>query len=380
MPVVPSSCVPLAATRRRVTRRGPGGLLLAVAAIAFPAMAQAYGLMAHEAIGALAAELLRGTPTERRVAALLDGMSLQEAAIWADCAKTPSAPVDGPPRAKPSAAAPCASLLRSDAQRAEIEAFVLAHPNHARYHYADVPFQEPAYRAGTYGTDGSDVVQVLRECLLTLWRAGRDGPDPAVDGSKGPHRLAPRVALLLLAHLVGDLHQPLHVGVAYMGPDGQFGDPRRLPLDVLQPTEGDNLLVFSDGRSLHAAWDVEAPARAMRRAGTASPEGWAAHLLRRGIRVPDARSAPGADCREAEVLRRPQRWADESLALSARIHERLDVAGPTWVPPRLDGLQPRAAWQIRARPGQRDWTTAMAEQQVERAGRRLAAILQCVLP
>ena len=62
-------------------------------------------------------------------------------------------------------------------------------------------------------THGDDVVQILRQAIGVL--QGR------LDSVSNPHQFTQRQALLMVAHLVGDLHQPLHVSGAYVTRDGQ---------------------------------------------------------------------------------------------------------------------------------------------------------------
>lgn len=62
-------------------------VLLAGLAIS-PLEAFAWGSDGHKTIGAIADQLLQGTPTEAKVKALLKpGETLSSASVWADCAK-----------------------------------------------------------------------------------------------------------------------------------------------------------------------------------------------------------------------------------------------------------------------------------------------------
>ena len=63
----------------------PRSLLLATifAALQFPA-AHAYGPLGHEIVGAIADERLANTPTATKIRALLDGFTLEKAAVIAD--------------------------------------------------------------------------------------------------------------------------------------------------------------------------------------------------------------------------------------------------------------------------------------------------------
>lgn len=104
-----------------------------------------------------------------------------------------------------------------------------------------------------------------------------------------------REALRLLAHFVGDVHQPLHVS----HPDGRGGNE----VDV----------VF-DGRdtNLHRLWDGGLLERRLRELGRRRGGRWRAfaHAL--------ADRAPPADAQRWREARDPRAWADESLALARR--------------------------------------------------------------
>jgi len=49
--------------------------------------AMAWGPDGHHTVGAIADHLLVGKPAAAKVSELLGGLSLQDAAVWADCAK-----------------------------------------------------------------------------------------------------------------------------------------------------------------------------------------------------------------------------------------------------------------------------------------------------
>src|SRR5207247_9356790 len=60
-------------------------LLLAISCIlSSTTVAQAYGPLGHEIVGAIADERLAGTPTAAKIAVILDGFSLEKAAVIAD--------------------------------------------------------------------------------------------------------------------------------------------------------------------------------------------------------------------------------------------------------------------------------------------------------
>ena len=65
------------------TRHAAIALIVALTATA----ASAWGPDGHHTVGALADRLIAGTHAEAQVKALLNGLSLEQAAVWADCAK-----------------------------------------------------------------------------------------------------------------------------------------------------------------------------------------------------------------------------------------------------------------------------------------------------
>ena len=167
--------------------------LIAALAGAFAANnALAWGNNGHRIVGAIADNLIKGSNAEKQVAALLQpGESLEKVANWADCVKGTFC---GP-------------------QTQEMNDYVAAHPKHTEYHYTDVPFQLTEYHLHGVGTAEHDIVQTLQQCIATLQ-------------GKGDGKFSPRQALLILTHLAGDIHQPLHVGAAFVDKDGKFVVPK----------------------------------------------------------------------------------------------------------------------------------------------------------
>ena len=129
-------------------------------------------------------------------------------------------------------------------------------------------------------------MQVLQESINVL--QGRAG------AADNPHHFTQRQALLLIAHLVGDAHQPLHVGSAYVGADGTFVVPASQS-DVTDgrahTTHGDNDLLLGS-RLLHAYWDTDAVKAAMRRAKVDSPGEYATCLVAKHQPPPMTAGAP----------------------------------------------------------------------------------------
>jgi hypothetical protein len=239
--------------------------------------------------------------------------------------------------------------------------FKAANPNHFVFHYTDVSFQEAKYRDDSIGATNVDVVHAIPACILIL-----QGKPQAQSLFTNVSR---RVALRLLAHFIGDIHQPLHVGAGYIdktkfidpnGYSGKFGDD-----------QGANRLVFGGTNKLHFFWDITVVQLNMLKAHVVTPQQYAAALLARP--VPDWKTT-------LPLLEWDRDWANESLTLSAKAH---DVAVLDEDDSQLDyrTQQPRPVWHIKNLSSEYiDWSCRTAEDQMTKAGYRLAATLQAIWP
>jgi hypothetical protein len=309
-----------------------------VGSFLFAEPACAWGNEGHETIGAMADRLLRGTNAEKHVADLLAGATLERYAVWADCAK----------RA-------CKGWYDGEMKR-----FAKANPDHRHYHYTDIPMQEERYTGASVGADPDDVVHVLGECVEVL--SGNDSP------AANPHAFSPRIALLLLVHLVGDIHQPLHVGAAYVGPDETYVDPDRAPTPFVD-TLGGNFLLLDAKTNLHRYWDVDAVLRARARARAKDAGDYAEVILKR--------PAPGWRT-DGPVSTWPERWAEEALPIARRSYEPLRL-GPRYVTSDRHGEHPQ--WDLPPQPARfRDRIRDVTDAQLAKAGYRLAALLEQIWP
>lgn len=330
--------------------------LLATALLTLPLIAHAWGADGHKTVGTIAAELIKGSPAEARVAALLGDMPLPLAAVWADCVKG-IAPELGYSYPAPGKYADCGPL-ETPARIAEMADYVRRNDRqcrrgmedgacHRQTHYTDVALQRSGYRHGHTGTRGDDVVGSLRQAIRVL--QGRPAPGQPRFGSE-------REALLVLAHLVGDLHQPLHVGAPYLDARGRRIDPDRRGFERASFTAGGNHLLIA-GRgdkpmNLHTFWDA----------------------------VPDALRPGRVDAAWLDEARRvapdsgdpalwPARWAGESLQPAGAAFEGLVFSpkqGTQWTVGLPDSYEARAE--------------AIKRQQLARAGARLARLLQALFP
>ncbi|MDA0206086.1 MAG: S1/P1 nuclease [Acidobacteria bacterium] len=198
--------------------------------------AAAWGPVGHRAVGQIAEERL-GEKAQQAVRGLLRDESLAEVALWAD-------------------------QIRSESR------WRISSP----WHYVNIPDGQ-TYDRTRRSRDG-DVVGALERFVAVL----------RYDGSSREDKLA---ALKFIAHFVGDLHQPLHVGRA-------------------SDRGGNEVHVswFGKSSNLHRVWDSALISRLR-----LSPKSL--------VRTLESRSPE-----EVEAWRRdsPMTWVDESMALRPLVY------------------------------------------------------------
>ncbi len=219
----------------------------------------AYGPLGHEIVGAIADRKLAGTPTAEKIKVLLDGIPLERASLIADDIK--SWDKRGPDDAR--------GIHFRDHPKIEqqLHDFWNANPpspdasdttpSHHWMHYTDVPvLNAEKYGDGKYGRGNWDVVHTIPYCIGVL-----RGEIP----EDNPRKITKTIALILLVHCVGDIHQPLHVGAEYFNEEGKVVDPDRGAPGL--GDEGGNALSLVHNptaerarhyyHSFHAYWDLD---------------------------------------------------------------------------------------------------------------------------
>jgi hypothetical protein len=239
----------------------PPRAFIALTMALFATVAAPWGPEGHHTVGALADRLIAGTNAEAQVKALLGGLSLEQAAVWADCAKG----VDPTKNFVYTGAGkyPECAIYETPDGEAEMIDFVRRNDTncprvdgdescHKQYHYSDEAIQRKHYHLGDIGTQPFDVVAAVSATIHVLQGDPASAPFDIKDK---------REALLLLAHYVGDIEQPLHVGAVYLNAAGQVVDPAQGTFDPATATQGGNevttIHVPTNRRSenLHATWD-----------------------------------------------------------------------------------------------------------------------------
>ena len=204
-------------------------LLFTVSGWSFTAQAWAFGDLGHRTVGAIADAQLT-SETRAAVGSLLrSGETLATVATWPDEVK----------RAKKN--------IGPLAHDVEAQRFNEDFPDNREWHYVDLPLDTAVYREGAVGSRRNDIVQTIQRCILVL-------ESQAVQS----HEMTRTQALRWLVHLLGDLHQPLHLGSGYY----QFDAQRQAHL-ITDPQDtagkegdhGGNLLFYTAEEQLHALWD-----------------------------------------------------------------------------------------------------------------------------
>ena len=296
-----------------------------------------WGDEGHRTIGAMADKLIAGTPAARHVHQLLGDETLSTASVWADQVKG----------------------WRE--QTPEMLQFKAANPHHFVFHYTDIPFEEKSYKDDSVGATNVDVVHAIPACILIL--QGKSAEQTLLTN------VTPRVALRLLVHYLEDLHQPLHVGAGYL--DGtNFVDPNGYGKPY-KDDQGGNRLLFGGTNKLHFYWDTTVVQLNMTNAHVQTPQQYAEYLL----------SKPEPAWKDSGPLLNWDRdWAAESLALSAKAHD-VTVLDEDDTQTDFRTGAPRPEWHIaNLTPEYIAWSRKTAEDQMTKAGYRVAGVLEAIWP
>lgn len=231
----------------------------------------AYGDRGHRLVGAIADTRLAQDPaTQQKVRQLLGGLTLEQAAILPDTIRSFR----------------CGATPSGNQINRQLQAFVNANcterPRHTDFHFTDVPvFEDEEYGAGHVGREDFDIVHMIPMCIQVL-----KGEVPENNDKK----ITKAIAVILLAHYLGDIHQPLHVGAQFFNlqglafqpeeENGAFADlgGNRLTLFTFQKKKltqaGRNLHSYWDGQTVDNAFGQQTNAQVAKKLGSKEPADW----------------------------------------------------------------------------------------------------------
>jgi S1/P1 Nuclease len=363
-------------------------LAIAVFSLFILQNAGAYGPIGHQIVGAVADEKLAGSETGRKVTALLDGMTLEKVSVIPDeirgWDKTgPDDPGIFHYSAHPRIDAQLRDYWHANPPTKDLNS---ATPSHHWFHYTDVPLVGgEKYGDGKAGRTKWDIVHMIPYCIAVL-----KGAVP----EDNPRKITKPIAVILLAHFVGDIHQPLHVGAEFFDKEGHPANPGKTA-DTLEDQGGNTLtLNLTSGGTeatrhakFHYYWDSETVAANLpalpetmpkeeRRAKTDAAK---AELIREFVvhEPKNWRLAPGVTWKDyAET------WANEILPVAREAHERLEFRNIA--PKQLDDGEVVAEGLLDEKKSADgvsyyDWSGRVARDELHKAGWRLADLLEQAL-
>jgi hypothetical protein len=344
-----------------------------------------YGPVGHEIIGAIADEKLAHTPAGEKIAALLDGVKLEHAATIPDEIRGwdkngPDDPAAIHYLAHPKIEAQILDYWRANPATKDLNS---ATPSHHWFHYTDVPvFGSEKYGDGKIGRSKWDIVHMIPYCIGVL-----KGEVP----EDNPRKITKPIALILLTHFVGDIHQPLHVGAEFFDKEGHPANPNKTA-DTLEDQGGNTLTLnlTSGGTELtrhakfHYYWDTETvmanlppmPETISKQERHAKIETAKKDLIHEFVtREPnDWRLPPGIALKDyAEA------WANDIMPIAREAHDHLqfrDVAAKKMD----DGTVAAAGFLDEKKSADGvsyyDWSARVVREELPKAGWRLADLLE----
>src|SRR6266513_5582275 len=249
-----------------------------------------------------------------------------------------------------------------------------------------IPSPPQRYRDGHAGRSKWDIVHMIPFCVQIL-----QGRVP----EQNERRITKAVALILLAHYVADIHQPLHVGAEYFDEQGQVADPDK-DKSALGDEGGNTFtLELSDepprGRGIHKKkfhgfWDNDAVNALFLQGPGPLRKGELQALIEPHFRelVHEMATREPNNWRMAgnvSVDSYAERWADEILPIAREAYARLEF---TNIHPQQDEERTVAAGEAVEKPGAdrglyRVWATNVVRDELHKAGWRLADLLEKIL-
>jgi len=332
----------------------------------------------HYLVGAIADHMLAGTPTAAKIQGLIGDVTLARAATMADEIKDwdPGKSKFGTPF----------NVTTNVELNADLKAFLEANQRtpdctgellHHEYHFTDIEvFDSPVYSESQVGANTHDIVHMIPFCIDVL--TGKQS-------ANNPQMITPRVALVLLVHYVGDLHQPLHIGAEYFDKKGNPVNPNGATFHAAD-AGGNNLsLVLTNASNhvthpgkLHHYWDFNVV--------EAATNNWANQI------APSNPSSVSLDDM-AKLLKNslPSGWSAEPIIDPATFakdcaNEILPVAQEAHKRLTFDQLTnssgsacPEANGKANAPADYAAYAGGVAADEIQKGGHRLAVLLQKIL-
>ncbi len=355
-------------------------LLLALSPAAF-----AYGPIGHQIVGAIADEKLANTAAGEQVKTLLDGLTLEKASVIPDEIKGWDKKGADDPNIFHYSSRPKIDAQLRDFWRANQPTHDLnsAAPSHHWFHYTDVPVDHPEkYAGGEAGRSKWDIVHMIGYCVDVL-----QGRIP----EENDRKITKPIAIILLAHYVGDIHQPLHVGAEYFDKDGHTRDPGQ-EKSALGDEGGNTVELRLTGdptsgplphtKKMHGFWDLDTVNALL------PPVPETMHKEERYALIDPAKEKLAHEMAAlepktwrlpsgVELRRSGEAWADEILPIAREAHDRLVFKNVRALQQqdRVVATGEAEEKPVKDGPDYKDWAAKVVREELHKAGWRLADLL-----
>jgi hypothetical protein len=306
--------------------------IAAVALITATSNLLGFSAEGHKTIAAIAT--LRLSPrAELAVATILEGETLMEASIWPDEIKQPSG-----------------RLWKTD----EARTFNREHKDNKKWHYVNFPVGAKRYSASSVFAYPHDIVHTINGCIDVLEGREYEG-------------LNQKDALRWLVHLVGDIHQPLHVVAGFYdlsNPDKPKLESRTSEIDTATGDSGGNSLA-NGSSNMHSMWDRTLVDAIF---ATSNPAELAAHVMANVN--PDSFKTSGSHKSWAA------KWAGDSMKVAAQAYADIEFG-----PASLGAHGELTTIAVTLKPSTNAYRTKFAPisaEQLRKAGSHLAQLLNAI--
>jgi hypothetical protein len=347
-----------------------------------------YGPTGHSMVGAIADRRLAKTNASiaAKVSQILDGLSLADAALLPDEIKGWDAIGKATTLARLKSHPTIQSQLAAywKANRALEDGQQL----HRIYHFTDVPvLDKEKYADGEKGRFEHDIVHMIPFCISVLKGDVKEN---------NPRKITKAVAIILLAHFFGDIHQPLHVGAEFFNAKGKptnpdkggqfFGDEGGNNLNLSLRKAGRPRTLVPTGKVLHGYWDNNAALTAL---GLMQAQFKSAHPTH-PLPATQAELAEEFASLEPAVWKLPPQlevkdWAEalanDILPLAAEAHQRLRFTAIKIIIKHNKKEAAGKAEEQNAPDGfsYQNWAGKVVVNELHKAGWRLAALLEQIV-
>jgi hypothetical protein len=348
------------------------GACLAACAIAFAAPATAWDYPGHRIVGAIA-DIVLSTHYDDAYDKVTKFLTTKDA-YGNDVKRTLSQVAVFPDCAKPNSERYCGRPASEEEKQ-----YVLRNPHHDTYHYTDVPLGQSKYVPFSAGTEEYDVVQMINYLVRQLRAKSLKDRPRLRDVS-----ITDQEAIWVLAHLVGDIHQPLHVGSIYYDKETCKTelDPNAVPggMARVASTNGGNFIKLEvlapapavpPADNFHLFWDVTTVVRAMQADGLLASEQEYARFL--------ASEAPAGWLPTGDPETWAEQWVAEIMPLAREAHAASRITITPKEPPKVSPTgKVSCTWIASMKPEYSKWASDRAREQLRKAGFRLAALLKAI--